>query len=175
MNQSLFPSHDHDHNDCATNLMTFAERYCQHAGLRFTKLRRMVLEQIAASHKAIGAYQILDNLQAEGLKIAPISVYRCLDFLQEAGLIHRLESTNAYFACQRTFDDQYDTGIAEIASKCSNVDPLVFLICEDCGIIGEVEESSLINLINSVAGANEFDVERSQLEIKGICKSCQAT
>lgn len=173
MKQSLFPQHDHDHSDCTANLMKFADRYCQQNGLRLTKLRRMVLEQVAANHKAIGAYQILDNLQAEGHKLAPISVYRSLDFLQEAGLIHRLESTNSYFACQRNFDEGDRENEEQLFKRCSKVDPLVFLICEDCGTIGEVEESSLVNLINSVASANHFDVERSQLEIKGTCTSCQ--
>lgn len=173
MNQSLFPNHDHDHRTCTANLMKFADRYCQQAGLRFTKLRRTVLEQVAASHKAIGAYQILDNLKSEGVKLAPISVYRSLDFLQDAGLIHRLESTNAYFACQRNFDDDLAITDTPPLSKCSKVDPLVFLICEDCGTIGEVEESSLVNLINAVASANHFNVKRSQLEVKGICDRCQ--
>lgn len=173
MTQSLFPQHDHDHSDCTANLMKYADRYCQEAGLRLTKLRRIVLEQVAASHKAIGAYQILDNLKTEGHKLAPISVYRSLDFLQEAGLIHRLESTNSYFACQRNFDEGLGETETQLLNRCSKVDPLVFLICEDCGTIGEVEENSLVNLINSVASANHFDVERSQLEIKGICTSCQ--
>lgn len=175
MKQSLFPKHDHDHNDCTANLMNFADRFCQHAGLRLTKLRRTVLQQIAASHKSIGAYQILDNLAEEGQKLAPISVYRSLDFLQEAGLIHRLESTNSYFACQRNFDEDIDADLGQTLNKCCDVEPLVFLICDECGTIGEVDGSSLQALIETIAKPADFEVERSQLEIKGLCSLCQTS
>ncbi len=173
MTHSLFPQHDHDHSGCTTNLMKFADRYCQQAGLRLTKLRRTVLEQVASSHKAIGAYQILDNLAADGQKLAPISVYRSLDFLQEAGLIHRLESTNSYFACQRNFDDELDQESPSTLHKCSEASSLVFLICEECGVIGEVEGASIGALISTVANSEMFKVDRSQLEIKGTCQTCQ--
>ncbi len=173
MTNSLFPQHDHDHSGCTSNLMKFADRYCKQAGLRLTKLRRSVLEQVAASHKAIGAYQILDNLAADGQKLAPISIYRSLDFLQEAGLIHRLESTNSYFACQRNFDEDL-TGLKSLEKhKCSSKAPLVFLICEDCGIIAEIEDTPIDDIIQSVVRNEDFLVDRSQLEIKGICSSCQ--
>ena len=173
MTNPLFPHPDHDHSGCTTNLMKFADRYCKQAGLRFTKLRRSVLEQIAASHKAIGAYQILDKLAADGQKLAPISVYRSLDFLQDAGLIHRLESTNAYFACQRNFNDDHSEVQLLAKHKCSHKAPLVFLICEDCGVIGEIEGTPIEGLIESVVRTEGFKVDRSQLEIKGICSSCQ--
>ncbi len=175
MKQSLFPQHDHDHSDCTSNLMKFADLYCQQAGLRLTKLRRTVLEKVAASHKAIGAYQILDNLAADGQKLAPISVYRSLDFLQEAGLIHRLESTNSYFACQRNFDDDLTNNNPISLNKCSETSPLVFLICDNCGAIGEVEGASIEPLIETVANSEKFKVKHSQLEIKGTCTSCQAS
>lgn len=161
---SLFPNKDHDHSDCSSNLMSFAEQYCDKKGLRLTKLRRDILREVAASHKAIGAYQLLDNLAANGKKLAPISVYRSLDFLQEAGLIHRLESTNSYFACQRNFEDD--------ERACTN-EPLLFLICDECGTIGEVDGKAIESLIGEVTKETEFAVESSQLEIRGMCRLCQ--
>lgn len=161
---SLFPTDDHDHSDCTSNLMSYAEQYCEQKGLRLTKLRRDILREIAASHKAIGAYQLLDSLAASGKKLAPISVYRSLDFLQDAGLIHRLESTNSYFACQRNFEDD--------ERACTN-EPLLFLICDDCGTIGEVDGAAIEGLIGDVTSKAQFAVERSQLEIRGMCLSCQ--
>lgn len=163
MSLPLFPNHDHDHEDCTSNVMNFAESFCQKAGLRLTKLRRDILEEIAASHKAIGAYQIIDNLAAQGTNLAPISVYRSLDFLQEAGLIHRLESINSYFACQRNFEDN---------DSCCVAQPLVFLLCDECGTIGEVECAELKGLIGNLVRGNDFVMERAQLEIKGLCRLC---
>lgn len=165
MDTKLFPPIDHDHSRCEDNLMAHAERYCEQQGLRFTKLRRDVLRAVAGSHKAIGAYQILDNFAEEGRKLAPISVYRSLDFLQEAGLIHRLESTNAFFACQRNF---------EKGMCCTAGEPLVFLICDECGTIGELEGKSVAKAIGKLAEESGFAAAQAQVEIRGVCRQCQS-
>ena len=60
-----------------------------------------MFEEIAATHASIGAYDILAKLAEKGTRLAPISVYRAIDALLEAGVIHRLESKNAFFACRR--------------------------------------------------------------------------
>ena len=164
MQSAVFPAADHDHAHCTKTLIEFAERYCSQEGLRFTHLRRDVLCEVAASHKAIGAYQILDNFAAQGRKLSPISVYRCLDFLQEAGLIHRLESTNSYFACQRPLETDQ--------ACCTNL-PLVFLVCDECGTIGEVDGAPLAPLMEQIAKQGDFQSARGQLEVKGLCRFCQ--
>ena len=74
----------------------FAEK-----NIRFTDLRRKVFEEIASTQASVGAYEVLDRLAKKGTRLAPISVYRALDALLEAGVVHRLESKNAYFACRR--------------------------------------------------------------------------
>ncbi|GJM03290.1 MAG: transcriptional repressor [Rhodomicrobium sp.] len=165
MDHTLFPPSDHDHSRCENNLMAFAEHYCEGRGLRFTRLRQDVLRAVASSHKAIGAYQILDAFAEQGKKLAPISVYRSLDFLQEAGLIHRLESTNSFFACQRNFED---------GKSCCSDEPLVFLICNECGTIGEMDGKPVAKTIRSFAEESGFAAEQSQIEISGLCRQCQA-
>ena len=74
----------------------FAEK-----NLRFTDLRRKVFEEIASTQASVGAYEVLDRLAKKGTRLAPISIYRALDALLEAGVVHRLESKNAYFACRQ--------------------------------------------------------------------------
>src|ERR1044072_5858527 len=93
--------------------------------LRFTKLRQDVFQEIAATYASIGAYDILARLAEKGTRLAPISVYRAIDALLEAGVIHRLESKNAFFACRRM---DHRTGRRPL-----------FLSCEKCGAVGEVD------------------------------------
>ena len=162
----LFPAHDHDHDTCTQSLIAHVEKACAQRGLRLTPLRREVLFEVAASHKAIGAYQILENFAERGKHLAPISVYRCLEFLQKAGFIHHLPSKNSYFACQRSFT-KTDEGCG--------VDPLVFLICSSCGVIGEVDGQGMENLVTDYATARGFQKTQSQLEINGLCPRCQQT
>lgn len=169
MTQTLFPKVDHDHDLCIENLLHFAEHYCAREGLRLTRLRRDILEEIAASHKAIGAYQILDNFAVRGKKLAPISVYRSLDFLQAAGLIHRLESINAYFACQKNLTR--DVGGARLRPCLAQ--PMVFLVCDECGTIGEMDGAPLEPVIEGYLTSSDFSSSHSQLEIKGLCPLCQ--
>ena len=62
-------------------------------------MRRRVLEALLASHQPLGAYELIDRLAVRGARPAPITIYRALDFLREQGLVHRIESRNAFIAC----------------------------------------------------------------------------
>ena len=64
-------------------------------------------------------------LAEKGTRLAPISVYRAIDALLEAGVIHRLESKNAFFACRRL---DHTAGRRPI-----------FLACEKCNAVQEVD------------------------------------
>ena len=99
MRTRYFPSPDHDHERCASDAIAHAEAICAARRERLTPIRRHVLEALLASHKPLGAYEIIDRLAARGARPAPITIYRALDFLREKGLVHRIESRNAFIAC----------------------------------------------------------------------------
>ena len=85
-----------DHEVCIERAMREAESICQEKGLRFTELRREVLKLVWASHVPVKAYDILENLKGKEWSAKPPTVYRALDFLLETGLVHKLDSINAY-------------------------------------------------------------------------------
>ena len=89
----------HDHEHCIEDAVSAAEKLCAAKGLRFTPLRRRVLELVWSGHKPVGAYALLDQLRDEDLGSAPPTIYRALDFLIEHGLIHRIERMNAFIGC----------------------------------------------------------------------------
>lgn len=126
--------------------------------LRFTDLRRKVFEEIAATQNAIGAYEVLDRLAQKGTRLAPISVYRALDALLEAGVVHRLESKNAYFACRRLHNE----GKRQLVMS-----------CESCGKVFEVEGEGIFETIDRVARAAKFEPRVKFVEVSGTCASCQ--
>ena len=76
-----------------------AEQLCERRKLRFTALRKQVLELVCMAEQPVGAYHLLDELRASGRSAAPPTVYRALDFLLEQGLVHRLATNNTYLAC----------------------------------------------------------------------------
>src|SRR5262249_38518233 len=97
-----FPAPGHDHELCLDEAMARARAAFAAKGLRLTPLREAVFQVIAgASHRAIGAYEVLDRLAARGERLAPISVYRAIDALVAAGIVHRFESRNGIFRLPR--------------------------------------------------------------------------
>ena len=108
----------------------------------------------------LSAYAILDELHDSGFR-GPVQVYRALEKLMELGLVHRLESLNAFVACQqRTYDHQGKKTI-------------IFTICEICRSIQELVNNGLEHLVRSLEKDIDFLTNRSVIELKGICSTCR--
>lgn len=152
----LFPTPDHDHRSCAASILEAAERICADRRVRLTEKRRQVLEIIAKSHSAAGAYEILEKMAGPKGRPAPVIVYRALDFLMAQGLVHRLASLNAFIACA---NPQSDHGSQ-------------FLICHDCRAVMEFSNPTLGTAIHEGAQAAGFSVEASMVEVSGLCADC---
>lgn len=138
--------------------MGHAERVCSARGQKFTPIRRRVLQALSASHRPLGAYEVIDALAAHGPRPAPITVYRALDFLMENGLVHRIESRNAFLACAHDHD-----AAAMVA----------FLICDRCGSVGEIPATRVAQSLNDAARSTGFAPKLSVVEITGLCAHCQ--
>src|SRR5271169_4808646 len=78
MSRTIFPAPDHDHERCANAAIARAEAHCTARAQRLTPMRRQVLETLLASHKPLGAYEIIEHL-ADKIRPAPITIYRALD------------------------------------------------------------------------------------------------
>jgi Fur family zinc uptake transcriptional regulator len=156
---STFPAHDHNHGSCEVALLDRATQEFEAKGMKLTDLRRRVLEEIAASHMALGAYEILDRLSQKGPRLAPISVYRAIDALHGVGLVHRLESRNAFFACHARHDPERDQ---------------VFLSCESCGQVAEIAGEQVFAALHTLVQQADFEVRRAVTEVSGTCARCRA-
>jgi Fur family zinc uptake transcriptional regulator len=118
--------------------MAVAEAVCAERGQRLTPIRRRVLGALLASHKPLGAYEIIDRLAPKGPRSAPITVYRALEFLRQHGLAHRIESRTANSACVHN----HTAGAL-----------VLFLICERCGAVGEASSTDVTATLTSAARA----------------------
>ena len=156
----VFPTPDHDHARCSEDAFSHAERVCAGRGQKFTSIRRQVLEALLSSHRPLGAYEIVEHLAKDMSRPAPVTVYRALDFLMENGLVHRIESRNAFLACAHNHDEA-----AVVA----------FLICEACGSVGEIPSAALAQTFNEAARSTGFSPKLSVVEITGICAHCQTS
>jgi len=147
----------HDHRRCQRQLLSEAMQLCAERKLRLTERRRQVLEILLASHQPMGAYDILAALnQAAGKeRIAPPIVYRALEFLINEGLIHRIESRNAFISCVHP----------------GHLCGAQFLICRGCEQVAELEANDDDLLVE--ADNLGFAVDHSVVEITGVCAQCQ--
>jgi Fur family zinc uptake transcriptional regulator len=156
---AVFPRPDHDHGRCASDAIAHAEALCATRKERLTPMRRRVLEALLASHQPLGAYELIDRLAVRGQRPAPITVYRALDFLREQELVHRIESRNSFIACVHDHESS---------------DPVVFLICEKCGAVGEAASAAVADTIKNASRAVGFVPKTPVIEISGICANCKA-
>ena len=151
------PGKGHDHEHCIEDAVVAAEKLCADKGLRFTPLRRRVLELVWSSHKPVGAYALLDSLRDEELGSAPPTVYRALDFLIEHGLIHRIERMNAFVGCSHPGETHRG----------------FFLICGQCGNAEEMESAGVADSIAASASRHGFAARDMTLEVTGTCADCR--
>ncbi|WP_061933870.1 Fur family transcriptional regulator [Aureimonas sp. AU22] len=135
--------HDHDHGDVPDK------------GL--TRNQKLVFDALERADGPLSAYSILDALRGEGLR-APPQVYRALEKLLETGLVHRLESLNAFVACAHPH-------------ACAHA-LTAFAICEKCGTVAEFADEVVEARLDAWAGGTGFVPRRTTVEIKGLCAAC---
>jgi Fur family zinc uptake transcriptional regulator len=151
-----FPAPHHNHADCTAELLSRAERTCERRGSRLTGQRRDVLNCVAESHAAVGAYDITDPMASRGSRPAPITVYRALDFLLAHGLVHKIESRNAFVACSHPHEGR----------------PAAMLVCERCGLVAELDAPDVFDRLGKAAGGQGFAVRHTVVEMTGLCQAC---
>lgn len=129
-----------------------------HAKNKLTRNQSLVLSALSQTKAPLSAYAILDALRGEGMR-APLQIYRALEKLVELGFVHRLESLNAFVACQHV--------------GCDGADCVAFAICSSCGKVDEVQDSALSVELKSVSLKTGFALAHSVVELRGTCASCQ--
>jgi Fur family transcriptional regulator, zinc uptake regulator len=159
-------AHDHGHahghfaagGASLESALEMAEAYCRERGEKLTPIRRKVLELLLASGRATKAYSLLDEMRQIHPGSAPPTVYRALDFLLSAGLIHRIESINAFAVCHDLTQCQHG----------------ILVVCQQCGNVTELHEPKLRQALVSQIEAAGYRLSGDGIELKGVCAQCQA-
>jgi len=148
--------HCETHKHCITDALKKGEEICNENGLKFTAIRRKVLELVWDSHKPAKAYDILEKLpKGDGAPMPP-TVYRALEFLLKNGLVHKINTLNAFVGCSHP----------GLHTQC------YFLICSCCDEVTECCTDQLGKALGVSAKDNLFTTESVSLEILGTCSSC---
>ncbi len=123
-----------------------------------TKNQSLVFETLSSARAPLSAYTILDKLRDRGFR-APLQVYRALDKLMEGGAVHRLESLNAFVACNHP--------------DCQMRKTIAFTICDTCGQVEEINDEVLSQHLETIAKRNEFQPQKLTVELRGLCMDCR--
>lgn len=122
-----------------------------------TKNQKLVFDTLSAAEGPLSAYTILDRLRDEGFR-APLQVYRALDRLLDFGMVHRLESLNAFVACAHP--------------QCHSHGMIAFAICENCGQVDEFSDEVIEKRIGNWAAHHDFALSKTTVELRGLCARC---
>ena len=147
----------HDHSHCAGGVLARAEVLVADRGVRLTPVRKRVLEILLEAHRALGAYDVLQRLAAEGFGNQPPVAYRALEFLVENGLAHRIRRLNAFTACMHPGEEHSPA----------------FLICRLCDAVAEAPAAPVRAALDKAAAGLGFVIERRNVEALGLCPACQ--
>lgn len=139
------------------DLIIQAQQVCEKRGARLTKTRGEVLKLLAKHNGAVGAYDLLAELQKLDPAAKPATIYRSLDFLSKQGFVHKIESINAFVMCHHISDCKH---------------PVQLLICDSCGHVEEIQSENLDLALRAMADASGFAIEHQIVEAHGKCTKC---
>jgi Fur family zinc uptake transcriptional regulator len=148
----------HTHGVSQEAALTLAEEYCRERGEKLTPIRRKVLELLLNSGRATKAYSLLDEMRQIHPGSAPPTVYRALDFLLSAGLVHRIESINAFTVCHDLTQCQHG----------------ILVVCQQCGNVTELHQPKLRQALVAQIEDSGYRLASDEIELKGLCSACQA-
>lgn len=126
-------------------------------GARLTDQRKLVYGIISKSKKPLTAYEILSKMEKHVENVKPPQAYRAIDFWIEQGLVHKIESMNAFVSCHAGHNHEGSQ----------------FMVCDDCGDVQEVHLCDLPQPLQSKLDKSGFRLLRWNAELHGICHACQ--
>ena len=152
--QTTQPRGNHD----LAEQLQVAQALCEQQGRRLTPLRRQVLEQLLRQNgRSLKAYELLDGMREIHPGSAPPTIYRALDFLVEAGLIHRLDAVNAWMACHDAGGAPHD----------------LLVVCTHCGAVAEISDPAMSARLAERVALTGFKPTSHETEIRALCTVCQ--
>ena len=142
----------------AADLHTTAAGRLRHVGQRYTANRRAVVEILAEA----GSPRTIPEILAAGRRIAQSSAYRNLAVLEQAGVVHRIVTSDEFA--------RYE--LAEDLTEHHH-----HLICSSCGGVEDYTappalERSLSRAISAISDETGFSALHHQLDLIGTCASC---
>ena len=121
-----------------------------------TTRQQRIFDILKNEKRPLTAYELIGRVSTDTIW-APPTIYRALQRLIEQGLVHRLESRNAFLAC--TVSHQKNEWVA-------------FTVCDRCNAAEEFIDEELAARLRTRAQEMSFQILETTLELRGLCRLC---
>ena len=125
-------------------------------GYRLTPQRVMILSAIESSREHISAEEIYAQVAAKYPHVNISTVYRTLELLKRLGMVYEI-----------------DLGEGRIRYHAEESGHHHHLVCQDCGSVIDIDESTLSSLRNILLRDYNFRAELRHVAIFGLCEKCR--
>tara|TARA_B100002051_G_scaffold267189_1_gene295342 strand:+ start:276 stop:716 length:441 start_codon:yes stop_codon:yes gene_type:complete len=139
------------------SLLQKAKQHCESHRYRWTEPRQQVLRALAKQRRPVGAYDIIKLLSSDQKTVNAPTVYRAIEFWQEQGFVHRIDSSNTFITCSN--------------HHCNG--NFFILICQACSAVTEIAAKNITQLVNRCSQQAKFAVSKINLEVHGLCQQCK--
>jgi len=126
------------------------------SGYHLTRPRRLIVEIIATSPRALEPIEIYDQGKVNYPHLGLVTVYRTLDILVELGVLRRVHLDDG---CHGYALSQASHGH--------------YLICSSCNQVVEFDGCDLDRLFKDIARKTGFRIDGHWLQVFGHCPKCQ--
>jgi Fur family transcriptional regulator, ferric uptake regulator len=126
------------------------------AGVRPTRQRVRVLDELMGERDDVTAQELHDRLRSGGEKLGLATVYRTLGLLAEAGVIDSLSHRPGEL-CYRWCGQGHHH----------------HLVCSSCHRVVELADCELDPWLERISRAHGFITTGHRLEVSGLCAACR--
>ncbi|GIU94352.1 MAG: transcriptional repressor [Gaiellaceae bacterium] len=129
-------------------------------GARGGAARDEVIACLARQDCCLSAQELFDALRGEGKRVGIASVYRALEQLAEAGLVHRIDLGD---------------GAARFEPALPGGEHHHHLVCDTCGRVETFDDPALERRLEGVASAHGYELDRHDVVLHGACAACASS
>ena len=126
-------------------------------GMRYTKQRKMVWDEICRSAEHRDAEEIYFKINKTGRNVSRATVYRTIDVLVKNNLVRQLELGDG----RKRFENKLDSTHHD------------HIVCLSCGDILEFVDDLIEAQQDKIAKKYNFKIVRHIHQLFGLCKNCK--
>ena len=141
------------------NYISYALKQLKKTDLKITRPRKMIVDLLAKSDKALSPYEMRDLLKKKKINADVVTIYRVLEILENIGLAHKVLAFSGYIRCNTEKMGE---------NSCHH-----YLLCQNCHRVEEVEGENLHQLEKKISKKHKFEINYHYLEFMGLCEICQ--